>query len=219
MMAGSMTILRIIGRLFADAATFLWLLLRPRRSLAAENLFLRKQLAMYRERGVAPHRADPASRIAMVLLSRCFDWRDALVNVTPKTFIRWHRQGYRLFWRMKSRPGRAPIPHELRALFRQMASENPAWGQERIANELLVKLGIRVSPRTVRKYMAARPRGTPRGDQRWTTFLRNHANVIVACDFFVAVTFQLRYVFVVMEHASRRVLHLNVTRHPSAQWT
>jgi hypothetical protein len=84
---------------------------------------------------------------------------------------------------VKSRPGRPPIPEELRALIRRIAIENRLWGEERIANELLLKLGIRVSPRTVRKYMPKRPRGHPRGDQRWSTFLKNHAAAIVACDF------------------------------------
>ena len=102
-----------------------------------------------------------------------------------------------------------------------MATENPLWGEERIANELLVKLGIRVSPRTVRKYMLLRPPGHPRGDQRWSTFLRNHATAILACDFFVAVTttFRLLYVFVVIEHGSRRLAHINVTTNPSSDWT
>ena len=99
--------------------------------------------------------------------------------------------------------------------------ENPLWGEERIANELLLKLGLRVSPRTVRKYMPKRSPGRPRGDQRWATFLRNHAKAIVACDFFVAVTatFRLLYVFVVIHHGSRRLLHFNVTAHPTAAWT
>jgi transposase InsO family protein len=102
-----------------------------------------------------------------------------------------------------------------------MAVENASSGEERIANELLLKLGLRVSPRTVRKYMPRRPPGSPRGDQRWSTFLRNHAHAIVACDFCVAVTatFRMLYVLVVMEHGSRRVLHCNVTAHPTAQWT
>jgi transposase InsO family protein len=102
-----------------------------------------------------------------------------------------------------------------------MAIDNPLWGEERIANELLVKLGIRVSPRTVRKYMPKRPPGLPRGDQRWSTFLRNHAKAIIACDFFVAVTatFRTLYVFVVIEHGTRRLAHLNVTRYPGAEWT
>ena len=102
-----------------------------------------------------------------------------------------------------------------------MAAENPLWGEERIANELLVKLGIRVSPRTVGKYMPRRPAGQPRGDQRWSTFLKNHAKAILACDFFVTVTatFRMLYVFVVIEHGTRRLAHVNVTAHPSADWT
>jgi len=102
-----------------------------------------------------------------------------------------------------------------------MAQENPLWGEERIANELLVKLNIRVSPRTVRKYMPKAPPGQPRGDQRWSTFLKNHAKVILACDFFIAVTatFRMLYVFVVIEHGNRRLKHVAVTAHPSADWT
>jgi transposase InsO family protein len=102
-----------------------------------------------------------------------------------------------------------------------MVRENPSWGEERIANELLLKLGLRVSPRTVRKYLTTAPSGKPRRDQRWSTFLKNHAAAIIACDFCVVatVTFQILYVFVVMEHASRRPIHLNVTAHPTAAWT
>ena len=135
--------------------------------------------------------------------------------------MRWHRAGWRLFWRYKSRPGRPPIPLELRQLIRRMASDNPLWGEERIANELLVKLGIRISPRTVGRYMPKRPPGQPRGDQRWSTFLKNHAKAILACDFFVAVTatFRMLYVFVVIEHSTRRLAHINVTTNPSADWT
>src|SRR5262249_49407638 len=129
-----------------------------------------------------------------------------------------------LFWRWQSRPGRPRIPAELQALIRQMAHDNPMWGQERIANELLLKLGLRVSPRTVRKYMPKRVdhgRGQRMSSQRWRTFVRNHATAIIACDFCVVVTatFRLLYVFVVMEHATRRVLHTNVTSHPTAAWT
>ena len=104
---------------------------------------------------------------------------------------------------------------------RRIANENPSWGEERIANELLLKLEIRVSARTVNKYLSKRPRGQPRGDLRWSTFLRLHAQGIIACDFFVAVTvtFRLLYAFVVIEHRSRRLIHCNVTAHPSAAWT
>jgi len=102
-----------------------------------------------------------------------------------------------------------------------MASSNPSWGEERIANELLLKLGIRVSPRTVRKYMPKRPGGQPLGDQRWSTFVRNHAAAILACDFCVVVTarFRLLYVLVVIEHETRRIVHCNVTTNPNAAWT
>jgi putative transposase len=104
-----------------------------------------------------------------------------------------------------------------------MAGENPSWGEERIANELLLKLGLRMSPRTIRKYLpkSSAPGGNPRGDQRWSTFLKNHADAIIACDFCVAATatFRILYVFVVMEHASRRMIHVNATAHPSAAWT
>jgi Homeodomain-like domain len=149
---------------------------RSSQSIQAENLFLRRQLALYIERGVKPRRIDAATRIALTVLSRLFDWRDALAVVSPATLIRWHRAGWRLFWRMRSRPGRPPIPPELQALIRPIANENPSWGEERIANELLLKLGIRVSPRTVNEYLPRRPRGRPRGDLRWSTFLRLHAH-------------------------------------------
>ncbi|MDY6949736.1 MAG: helix-turn-helix domain-containing protein, partial [Pseudomonadota bacterium] len=196
-------------------------MLPPRESLEAEILFLRRQLALYRERGVKPKRVDAATRVTLTFLSRWFDWRSALVVVRPEALIRWHRAGFRLWWRWKSRPGRPPIPKELRELIRRMARENPSWGQQRIANELLLKLGLQVSPRTVRKYMPCPAPGQPRGDQRWSTFLRNHARAIIACDFCVAVTstFRVLYVLVIIEHHSRRLIHFNVTAHPTAQWT
>ena len=112
--------------------------MRPHSALAAENLFLLKQLAMYQQRKLKPCRSDTAFRIGLVLLSRRFDWKHALVVVQPQTFVRWHRQGFRLFWRWKSRPGRPPLPIELKRLIREMAVSNPRWGEERIANELLL---------------------------------------------------------------------------------
>ena len=158
---------------------FLALCMKSRATLAAENPFLRKQLAFYQERKVVPRRFDNASRYLLVLLSRRFDWKDALVNVAPRTLIGWHRAGFRLFWRWKCRRGRPKLPAERRELIRQMARDNITWGEERIANELLLKLGIQISPRTVRKYMPKRPPRRPRGDQRWLTFVHNHAQAIV----------------------------------------
>jgi putative transposase len=209
--------------LLRDGMHFLLLSLRPSPALAAENLFLRRQLALYQERHVKPRQATTATRLGLIWLTRWFDWRHALVLVQPATLIRWHQQGFRLFWRWKSRPGRPRIPVELQALIRQMTHENPTWGEERIANELLLKMGLRVSPRTVRKYMPTRldrERSRRVSFQRWRTFVRNHAQVIVACDFCVVVTatFRLLYVLVVMELATRRLLHVNVTAHPTARW-
>ena len=214
------TLLTLLGAV----VHFLRLCWRLSAVLAAENLFLRKQLASYQERQVKLRRATDAARLALVWLGRWFDWRQALAIVQPHTFTRWHRQGLRLFWRWKSRPGRLPIPPDLQALIRRMALENPSWGEERIANELLLKLGLRVSPRTIRKYLPKRlnsGRGKRATTQRWRTFVRNHAQAIVACDFCVLVTatFRLLYVFVLMEHATRRILHINETVHPTASWT
>src|SRR3984893_7464147 len=156
----------ILIELVAETLRWLRLAFLSSQSIQAENLFLRRQLALYIERGVKPRRIDSVTRIGLTLLSRCFNWRDALVVVRPQTLIRWHRAGWKLFWRLKSRPGRPPIPVELQALIRRIANENPLWGEERIANELLLKLGMRVSPRTVNKYLPRRPRGRPRGDLR-----------------------------------------------------
>jgi putative transposase len=197
-------------------------LLRPRTDLVAENLFLRKQLAFYQERAVKPRRLDDLGRFSLLLLSRFFDWRTALVIVKPETFIGWHKQAFQIFWRWKSRGGRPQIPRALRALISEMVRQNPTWGEARVASELALKLGIRVSPRTVRAYWP-QDLSPNRGhsSQRWMTFVRNQSRAIVACDFVVAVTlrFRLLYIFVVMEVGSRRILHVNVTSHPTASWT
>jgi putative transposase len=180
------TILRLVGdlvRLVAGAV-------RSRAQLSAENLFLRKQLALYIERQVKPRRADDATRITLVAMSWLIDWRRVLTVVQPDTLIRWHRKGFRLFWQWKSRPrGRPRLPADLRRLTAEMASANRTWDEKRIASELLVKLGIHISPRTVRRYMTTSraPRDGARS-QLWSTFLRNHASTVLACDFFVVVT-------------------------------
>jgi len=151
-----------ISRLLGDVVRLARLALMPRALLAAENLFLRKQLALYQERGVKPSRTDPATRVILVLLSRLAEWRALLTVVQPDTLVREHRQGGRLLWRWRSRPGRPPIPRDLQRLIVRMAQANPTWGEERIANELRLKLGLTVSPRTVGRYLRTlRPR---RGD-------------------------------------------------------
>ena len=208
----------------ADLFRLVVLGFRSQSSLAAENLFLRKQLGFYQERKIKPRRTSHPAQVTLVLLSRWFNWRSALTVVMPKTFIGWQRKRSQLFWRNKCQAGRPQIPPDLLRLIRKMARENPSWGQERIANELLVKLGLRVSPRTIRKYLPESPRapgGNRRRDQLWATFLKNHAAAIIACDFFVvaSASFRIFYVLVVMEHGSRRIIHLNVTAHPTAAWT
>ena len=191
-------------------------------ALIAENLFLRKQLALFQERKARRQPTTALTRIALIGLARFFDWREALIIVKPATFIKWHHAAFRFFWRWKSRKkGRPRLPQNLCALVRQMARDNPTWGEERFADELQVKLGILTSPRTIRKYLViVRLRGGS-SDQRWSTFVRNHAKMIVACDFFVSVTatFRILYVFVAMEIGSRRILHCNVTGQPTSEWT
>jgi putative transposase len=195
-----------------------------RAELSAEVLFLRKQLAFYREHQVQPRKLTDAARFSLVLWSRLFNWRAALMIVKPETLIGWHRKGFKLFWRWKSRLGRPRIPENLRQLIVRMVQDNPTWGEERIAAELSVKLGILVSPRTVRAYWPQESDARDRrrtSSQHWGTFVRNHAKAIVAGDFLVAITagFQVLYVFVVMEVGSRRILQCNVTAHPTAAWT
>ena len=209
--------------LLRDLLHFVSLACSSHTRLAAENLFLRKQLAFYVERKVKPRRLNNAARITLIVLARVIDWHQLLMVVRPETLVRWHRQGFRLFWRWKSRRlGRPRIPVYLQNLIADMVRANQTWGEERIAAELLLKLGIAVSPRTVRRYMRrpslSRP---PSSTQTWSTFVRNHARETLACDFFVAVTATIRlvYVFVVLDIGSRRILHWNVTEHPTAEWT
>jgi hypothetical protein len=173
----------MLRTLIVDATDFLLLCLRPQAALAAENLFLCKQLALYQESHVTPRRASNTTRITLVWLSQWFDWPSALAVVQLATFQRWRRKRWHLWWRSISCPGRPPIPAELQGLIRQMAYENLTWGQRRIANELQLKLGLRVSPRTVHKYTpkhlhpAPGQRATP---QRWRTFVHNHAWDLIA---------------------------------------
>ena len=209
--------------LMTDGLRFFLRALCSRAGLIAEILFLRKQLAFYQERQTLPRRLNDSARLSLVFWSRFFDWKDALVIVKPETLIGWHRKGFKLFWKWKSRVGRSPLPENIRKLIVQMARDNPTWGQARVAAELSVKLGIYVSPRTIRAYWPPEsgPRGSRTSSQRWRTFVRNHARPIVAGDFLVVVTarFRVLYVFLLMELGTRRILHCGVTAHPTAEWT
>ena len=193
-------------------------------SLKAENLFLRKQLGLYEEREAPRRRTDEPFRRSMVFLSRFFDWCDALVIVKPATFVGWQREGFRQYWKWRSRRmGRPEIPAETVALIRRIVSENITLGQEKITEVIRLQLGLCLSPRTVAKYIRdlLPPQGHGgRGDQRWATFVRSHAKAIVAMDFVtvVSATFRVYYVLVVMEIGSRKILHTNVTANPNAEW-
>jgi putative transposase len=216
--------LGLITELVREGFRFLGLMFRSRMALSAEILFLRKQLAFYEERQVEPRRLNDSARFSLALWSRLFNWKDALVIVKPETLIGWHRKGFTLFWRRKCQVGCPRLPEDVQKLIARMARENPTWGQARLAAELSLKLGIYISPRTVRAYWPPEPgrRGPSRtSSQRWRTFVRNHAQSVVACDFMVVVTARFRtlYVFLLMEVGTRRIVHCNVTAHPTAEWT
>jgi len=193
---------------------------RSRDELMLENLALRQQLAIFKDKRPRPRLDNPARAFWVGLRSAWPSWMDALILVRPETVARWHRQGFRLYWRRKGRArrvGRPRVSREVRELIRRMATEN-GWGAPRIHGELH-KLGFDISERTVSKYMPRRATH-PDAVKRWMAFLRNHRDVITGADFFTVptATFQLRYVFFVVHHERRRILSFAVTDHPHAEW-
>src|SRR5437667_2812335 len=203
-------IIYLLGTFIAD-------LLKSRRRLEVENLFLRHQLNIILRRPPQRLRLRGSDRALMVWMTRLWPSLLALARVVqPATILRWHRAGFRTYWRWKSqgRRGRPTIEHELRDLIRRMSKENPVWGAPRIHGELL-KLGFEVAESTVSKYMIAR-RGPP--SQSWRTFLRNHADAIAAIDLCVVPTliFERLFAFLVVGHGRRQLLWFAVTRNPSA---
>jgi transposase InsO family protein len=194
-------------------------LFKPRRRLEIENLFLRHQLNIALRQ--VPHRLRlrRSDRVLMIWMTRLWPSLLGLSSVVqPGTILRWHRAGFRAYWRWKSgaRPGRPRIGRELHELIRRMSKENPLWGAPRIHGELL-KLGFEIAESTVSKYMIRR-RGPP--SQTWRTFLRNHADAIAAIDLCVVptLTFECLFAFLVLGHGRRRLLWFAVTRHPTAEW-
>jgi putative transposase len=202
--------------LFATLSSFL----RSRAALELENLALRHQIGVLQRSAAKRPKLTRWDRLLWIGLSRLWrDWRSALAIVRPETVVSWHRGGFRLFWTWKVRrgqPGRPLISHEVRLLIRQMCRENPSWGAPRIHGELL-KLGIHIAESSVSKYML-RCHKPP--SQTWRTFLENHVQQLVSIDFFTVPTirFQVLYVFLVLAHDRRRILHFNVTAHPTAEW-
>jgi hypothetical protein len=195
---------------------------RSRLELEAEVLALRHQLAVLQRQAPRRPRLGRADRLLWVLLSRMWpDWRRAVQIVTPGTVVHWHRRGFALYWWWRSHPprtGRSAVAADIRTLIRQMHAANPLWGAPRIHGELL-KLGIEIAQTTVAKYLTRR-RGKP-PSQTWRTFLTNHGSQLASVDFFTVptATFRVLFVFVVLLHDRRRVVHVNVTAHPTAAWT
>jgi hypothetical protein len=191
------------------------------RAVVLENLALRHQLAIYKRKQQRP-RLNGWDRWFWVALSKVWkDWRRALVVVHPDTVMRWQRERFRRYWanlsKRTERLGRPPVPKEIRELVCSMAAMNPLWRAPRIHGELQ-KLGIAISERTVSRILRSIRRPP---SQSWKTFLRNHMSEIIAIDFFTVPTvrFRVLFVFLIIEHHRRKVLHFGVTEHPTAEWT
>jgi putative transposase len=193
-----------------------------RRSLLLENLALRQQLAVFKRRHPRP-RLNTLDKLFWVTTRRIWsEWKNSLMVVTPETVVGWHHAGFRLYWKLISRVrkplGRKRLPKEARDLILRMVAENRTWGAPRIHGELLV-LGFDVSERTISRWMRKAPRD-PEPGRRWLAFLRNHREAIAAMDFFTVptITFGVLYCFFIISHDRRRVLHFNVTKHPTSMW-
>jgi putative transposase len=195
--------------------------IRSRSELGAEILALRHQLGVLQRTTSTRPRLRPIDRLLWVVLPTVWpNWRQAMQIVTPATVVRWHRHAFAAYWRWDSRPrrvGRPALAADIRALIRQMHQANPLWGAPRIHGELQ-KLGIAVAQTTVAKYLG-RPGDRP--SQSWRTFLANHVSQLASIDFFTVptATFRVLFVFVVLSHDRRRLVHVNVTAHPTAAWT
>lgn len=208
---------------------FCWIsaFLIPRHKLAAEVIALRSQLALYQlqeQKGIiSKPKCTRGFRLTWVLLSKVFaGWKELLCVVTPEIVIRWHRAGFRVFWRQRSRRrvGRPVVSAEMRRLIRKIAAENPLWSPERIHDQL-VSLGFDPpAPNSIRKYLPKPTRDSGKSAQTWKTFITNHVDATWAMDFLVVptLTFRLIYVFVIISHDRRRIVHFGITRHPTMAW-
>jgi putative transposase len=200
--------------------TFLRALFLEPGAVALENLALRHQLLVLQRSVVRPH-LSRWDRILWVWLSRVWTgWRHNLIIVQPATVLAWHRRGFQLYWRWRSKApavGRPRLDPDLRHLIQRMARENPTWGRRRIRAELAL-LGYAVAELTVAKYMH---RTSPRPSPTWRVFLATHARDLVAVDFFFVptLTYRLLCAFVILRHDRRALVHINVTDHPTAVWT
>ena len=207
---------RVISILLTSISTWF----RSRLAMQMELIALRHQVAVYKQ-SISRPKLQPSDRWLWVSLSRLWPgWQEALEFVQPRTVIAWQKQRFRDYWRRLSqggKPGRPPISKEVIELIRDMWRSNPTWGSPRIVGELH-KIGIEVAKATVEKY---RPKSHKPSSPTWQAFLDNHAKDLVSCDFFVVptATFRVLFVFVILAHERRRIVHFNITEHPTAQWT
>ena len=195
-------------------------LFKSRTQLQLEIVFLRKQLEIL-NRTPKKIQIKTRDRFLFVFMKRIFtNWKSNLIIIKPETVISWHRKGFKLYWRWKSRHhgGRPKIPKEQIDLIKQMANENPHWGVPRIHGEIL-KLGFDISESTVMRYIPKKIGRT--SGQRWKTFLRNHASEIVSIDFLTVPTYNFKqlYILIFLSHNRRKIIHFNVTAHPTSNWS
>jgi putative transposase len=210
--------LHVIGLLLSP----LFHCFRSRRSLLLENLALRQQLAVLKRKHPRPPLVL-ADKLFWILAKRFWSgWKQALIVVSPDTVVRWHRAGFKLYWQAISGfrrvLGRKRVSKEVRDLIFRMVAENPTWGAPRIHGELLI-LGFDISERTISRWMRRAPRD-PEPAMHWLAFLKNHREAIAAMDFFTVptITFGVLYCLFIIGHDRRRILHCNVTRHPTSAW-
>jgi putative transposase len=208
------------GPIFSALLRSVFDLFQSRAALQLEIIALRHQIGVL-QRSVKRPKLTPADRLLWAWLCTVWeDWKSGVFIMQASTVVGWHRKGFRLFWTWKirrGRPGRPSVPKQVRELIRTMSRENPLWGTPRIHGELL-KLGIEIGETSVSKY---RMRSRKPPSQTWRTFLENHLQSLVSVDFFTVPTikFQILYVFLVLAHDRRRILHFAVTAHPTAEWT
>jgi len=193
---------------------------KSRTQLQLEIAYLRKQLEILTRTSPKPRLRHSDRFFFSVLTNILSSWKNTLLIIKPETVIKWHQQGFKLYWKWKSRPksGRPKIPQEQIDLIKRIADENPLWGAPRVHGEIL-KLGFNISESTVLRYVPKKPGRTT--GQHWTTFLKNHSSEIASLDFFSVptITCRLLYVVVFLSHNRRKIIHFNLTEHPTSEWT
>ena len=211
----------VMVALVVSAMAYLRAFIVSRHRLGLEAAALRQQLVVFKRKRPRPPLRNIDRLFWVALRSAWSGWAGALMMVKAETVVSWHRAGFRLFWRLRSRPlGRPPINPEVSSLIRRMKVDNPGWGAPRIHGELL-RLGFDISEPTVSRYLRALKKRTDgEKSKSWMAFLNNHREVIAAFDFFTVptLTFRVLYCFFVIEHHRRRILHFNVAAHPSGEW-